>query len=126
MKFDELIEKYVILRDQKALLKADYDQKKAGLDALLDKMEAVILKQFDALGTDSVKTSAGTAYRSMRTSATVADWDALLAFIQANGAWEMLEHRCNKTAIEQFKSANDDLPPGVNFRAEAVIGVRRS
>lgn len=126
MKLNELIEKYVQLRDRKAQLKAEYDGKVAQIDAVLEKTEAVILRAFDEAGMDSVKTSAGTAYRSVRTQASIADWDAFFAFVQKHGAYELLERRCSKAGVEQYKSANDDLPPGVNWRAEVVVNVRRS
>jgi xanthine dehydrogenase molybdopterin-binding subunit B len=126
MKFDELVEKYIKLRERKAELKSQYEAKVGQVDTLMSQIEAVILTTFQQTGMDSVRTAAGTAYKSTRTSATIADWDSFLAFVKANGAFEMLERRCNKTAVEQFRAANDDLPPGVNFRAEVTIGVRRS
>lgn len=126
MQLNELVEKYIALRDRKAKFKAEYDAKVAELDAVMDKIEAVLLKTFDDTGMDSVRTSAGTAYKSLRTSVTVADWDAYREHIIANGAWELLEKRANKTAVEQYKSANDDLPPGLNWREERVINIRRS
>jgi deoxyribose-phosphate aldolase len=126
MKLNELVEKYIKLRDQKAAYKAEYDAKVAGIDALLEKMEVVLLKTFEEAGMDSVKTSSGTAYRTTRTSATVADWDAFLAYVKAHDAFELVERRCSKSAVEQFKAANDDLPPGLNWRAEQVVNVRRS
>lgn len=126
MKLNELAEKYILLRDKKSQLKAEYEGKVAELQAMMDKIEAVLLKTFDEAGIESVKTAAGTAYRSTRTQASVADWDVFLAFIQQQGAWEMLERRCSKSAVEQYKSANDDLPPGLNWREERVVNIRRS
>lgn len=126
MKLNELTEKYIQVRDRKSKLKANYDGKVAALDAVLDKIEAVLLASFEASGIDSVKTSAGTAYRATRTQASIADWDAFFAFVRENGAWEMLERRCSKAGVEQFKSANDDLPPGINWREERVVNIRRS
>ena len=58
-------------------------------------------------------------------SASVADWDAVLDHIRENDAWEMLERRVNKTAVEQFKAVNDDLPPGVNWSETQVVNFRR-
>lgn len=126
MKLNELAEKYILLRDRKSQIKAKYEAEAAEVQAVMDKIEAVLLKTFDEAGIESVKTAAGTAYRSTRTQASVADWDAFLSFVQQHGAWEMLERRCSKSAVEQFKSANDDLPPGLNWREERVVNIRRS
>ena len=37
-----------------------------------------------------------------------------------------LENRVNKTMVDQYKAANDDLPPGLNYRSEVTVGVRRA
>lgn len=126
MKLNELVEKYIAIRDKRAQLKAKYEAKAAVLDGVLDKIEATLLKTFDDVGMDSVKTSAGTAYRTLRTTASVADWDAFFAYVKEHNAWEMLERRCSKTAVEQFRAANDDLPPGLNWREERVVNIRRT
>lgn len=126
MKLNDLVEQYIKLRDKKAALKAEYDTKVAGVEALLDKIEAVLLKTFNETGMESVRTAMGTAYKSLRTSASIADWDAFYAYVKANEAHELVERRCNKTAVEQHKSATGDLPPGVNWREEQVVNVRRS
>lgn len=126
MKLNDLVEKYILIRDRKQKLKSDYEAKAGELDAVLDKIEAVLLKTFEETGMDSVKTSAGTAYRTVRTQASVADWDAFFAYVQKHGAFELLERRCSKSAVEQFKAANDDLPPGLNWREERVVNIRRS
>lgn len=123
---EELVEKYIQLRDKKAEIAAAYKEKVAKLDATLTKIEGVLLSQFDELGMESVRTKAGTAYKSSRASATVADWDTVLAYIQQNNLWNMLDHRVSKKAVEEFKEAHGDLPPGVNWREEIVVNVRRS
>lgn len=122
----ELIEKYITLREAKDKIKREAKEKTDRIDAVLDKMEGAILEEFQTTGVDSVKTAAGTAYRSTRTSATVADWDTVLAWVRQNDQWHMLERRVSKDAVVQFREANDDLPPGVNWREEQVVNVRRS
>lgn len=72
MKLDELVANYIKLRDKKSQLKKQYDEKVAKVDAVMDKMEAIILKTFQDSGIDSARTDAGTAYISTRTSASVA------------------------------------------------------
>lgn len=125
MKINELVDKYIELRDRKAGVKKEYDDKVAKIEQVMEKMEAVILKHLNETGAESFRTASGTAYKSNRTSATVADWDAFLAHVQRNEAWELLEHRAAKKAVEEFKAANDDLPPGINWRSEVVVNIRR-
>jgi len=126
MKLSELVEKYIELRDKKAQLKHAYDEKASKIDAVLDQIEGTLLKAFDAAGMDSAKTPAGTAYTSTKTTASVADKDSFMDFVKAKSEWHLLETRCSKTAVEQFKEVNGELPPGVNWREERVVNIRRS
>jgi len=126
MKLSELVGKYIELRDKKSQFKAEYDAKVAKIDDALEKIEGTLLKTFDTAGMDSVKTEAGTAYTTTRSSASVADKDAFLQHIKANDDWQLMEIRAAKTAVEQYKEANDDLPPGVNWREERVVNIRRN
>lgn len=126
MKVDELVDKYIKLRDKKASIKAEYEAKVEEYDKMLDGLESLLLNTFNETGMDSVKTASGTAYVSTRSSASVADWEAYFnGYVLPNEAWEMLERRANKTAIEQYKSANNELPPGINWTETRVINVRR-
>lgn len=126
MDINKLVDQYIQLRDKKAIIKAGYDAKVKNIEMALDKVEAVLLKHFESTGAESVKTSSGTAYKSTRTSVTVADWDSFLSYVRDEEAWELLEHRAAKKQVEEFKSANEALPPGLNYSAEVVINVRRS
>lgn len=127
MKLSEAVSLYIKLRDQKAQMKADFDAQVAPLQEKMDKLEAKLLEVFNNTGMDSVRTEFGTAYASVRTSASIADRDAFMDFVKANEEWALLEVRVSKTAVEQYRSANDDeLPPGINVREERVVNIRRS
>jgi hypothetical protein len=123
---NELIDKYIQLRDLKAQMKAKYEAKVAPVTEAMDRIEAKLLQQMRDQGAESFKTSFGTAYVSKRTSATVADWDGLLNFAREQELWNLLEKRVNKTAVDEYVAANEDLPPGVNYRTEYTVNVRRA
>jgi hypothetical protein len=38
----------------------------------------------------------------------------------------MLERRASKSAVEQYRDTNDELPPGLNWREEITVNIRRS
>lgn len=126
MKLDDLVVQYIALRDRRATRKQAFTNEDAADAALQKKIEAVLLKQFSALGMDSIKTEHGTAYRSLLTSVTVADREAFLEFCIGTGATELLDVRANKTSVVQYKEATGQLPPAVNWREEATVNVRRS
>lgn len=126
MKIDELVQKYIQIREKRSRLKAEYEEKVAPYTEAQDRIEALLLALFGELGVDSVRTAEGTAYTATRVSATVADWDAFIAFVKTNDAYEMIERRVSKAAVEQYKAANEDLPPGVNWSETRVVNFRRS
>ena len=126
MKVSELVSKYIELRDKKAQIKAEYDGKVAKVDEVLNKIESKFLEVFEQTGMDSVRTEFGTAYASLRTSVSIADKEAFMEFVKNNNEWPLLEVRPSKSAVEQYKSVTEELPPGVNWRAERVVNIRRS
>ena len=126
MKISDLVAKYVELRDKKAEYKGEYEAKVAKIDETLSKIECKLLEVFEMTGMDSVKTEFGTAYKSVRSSASVADRDAFMEFVKAHNEWQLVEVRAAKLAVEQFKDVNQDLPPGVNWREERVVNFRRA
>lgn len=125
MKLDELVEKYIALRDKKAVIKKEYDDKVATVDTLLDKIEVTLLKTLQETGLDSVSTKLGTAYTATRSTAKVADKEQFMNFVIQGENWEFLENRVSKEAVEQFKAANDDLPPGISWSEVRTVNVRR-
>jgi hypothetical protein len=122
---DDMVAKYIELRDRKAALKAQFTADTEAIDAMLDRCERHFLTVMNEQGLESLPTAAGVPYKQHRTSATVADWDQTLNWIKTEGAWHMLDRRVNKTAVEAYREANNDLPPGVNWRDEIVVNVRR-
>lgn len=125
MKLNDAIAAYVKLRDAKAALKKKHDEAAKPITEKMEKLENAILKAFQATGQESAKTSAGTAYKTTKSSATVADRDAFLEFVRAEGAWEFLENRVSKSAVEEYRQAHEALPPGVNYSSVVSLGVRR-
>lgn len=123
---DELVTKYIRIRDKKAAIVREHKEKIALIDGVLATAEAAILAQFVATGVESARTPNGTAYKQVRTSATVEDWDATLEFIRSGEHWQLLDRRVNKTGVEQYRTEHNDLPPGVKWVEDLVINVRRS
>ena len=126
MKLDLIVERYVQMRDKKAEMKAAYEASVASLNDGMAKLENAIMATLNEQGVESVRTAAGTAFKSVTNSATIADWDAFRDYCVANDRFDMFEKRCSKTAVEQFRAANDDLPPGVNWKSAVTVNVRRA
>lgn len=123
---DELIQRYVLIRDKKAELEAEHKTKVARINEVLKKIEVRLQEQMTETGADSLKTGHGTCYLSTRTTAKVADRDAFLQFVQDKNAWEFIESRVNAKAVEAFVEENQELPPGVTTTRFTTVGVRRA
>ena len=121
-----LVTRYIAARDMKTKLDNAHKAKLEPLIAAMEKTEAAILDFFNQHNMDSAKCEAGTAYRSMKSSATVNDMDAFLGFVRENDAWHFLEKRVAKTQVDEYVAQNTDLPPGITYSRMASINVRRS
>ena len=123
---EDLVKAYITLRDQKAALKAAQAEALKPYDEALAKLEAQALTALNQSGVESMKTAAGTVYSTTATSATVADKSAFMEYITNNGAFDLLDVRANKTAVQDYLAANNDVPPGVTVRREIKVGFRRA
>jgi hypothetical protein len=127
LKDSDLVGLYIQLRDRRAQRKAAYEHDDATDKGKQERIEGELLRRFQERGADSVSAKGiGTAYKSVRSTASVADWDSFLGYVRENEAWELIAHSCAKSSVQEFKAANDDLPPGISWREEVVVNVRRS
>ena len=123
---DEVVDRFIQLRDLRAQKVAAHKADTEAIEAGMKRCEGFILQHLNTHGMESIGTKAGTAYKHVTTSATVADWESALDFIKANNLWNLLDRKVNKTAVVEYRTENDDIPPGVNWREEAVVRIRRS
>ena len=79
---EKVIETYIKFRKQKDDIEAEAKEKVIGIKANLLKLEAWLKEKMDADGETQKKTPSGTAFITTTDFANVADWDAVLAFIQ--------------------------------------------
>ena len=126
MKLSDAVSLYIKMRDKKAQMKAEFDASVAPLNEKMEKLEAKLLDVFNKTGMDSVKTEFGTAYTTTRVTASVADRDIFMTHVRENDDWALLEVRASKSAVEQYRENNNDLPPGISMREERVVSIRRS
>ena len=77
-------------------------------------------------GAESMRTNAGTFYRTVRPSYTTTDWDSMYKFIVENDAFHLMQQRINNTNMKKFLEEYPDLlPPGLNSLSAYTVGVRK-
>lgn len=126
MTTEAAIAKFVAMRDRIAATKAEHVKQLAPFQAVKDLCEAWLIEDLNAANLKSVRSENGTAFKTTRTSATVENWDQALQFIKASNAWELLEHRVSKTAVEAIIADTQQGVPGVKITRETVLNVRKA
>lgn len=124
-RIDPLVERYVKLRDLKAKIKAEYDEKVGKLDEAMEKIESDLMSFLNQTGLETANSKFGTFFKRTTTSAKVADRDVFLHFVVEHDALNFLESRVNKTAVEEYIAENGALPPGVDVVRKVEISVNR-
>ncbi len=123
---EKLTRVYLKIRERKAQLSIDFKQQEKELTRQLDKVKAALLGYCKEQGAESVKTSEGIFYRSVRTRYWTSDWEAMHKFVMEHDVPEFLEKRLNQTTVRTFLEENPDaIPKGLNVDSEYVISVRK-
>lgn len=123
---DELVKKYIQLRDRKAALEKECKEKVGPINEALARCEKIFLAKMNEEGLESLPTKEGVPYKTTKTSATVADPAAYRQWVIDNQQWAGLDVKANKTFVKEYKEENQDLPPGINWYEEVAVNVRRS
>jgi hypothetical protein len=124
--FEVLVDRYVKLRDRLKEVDDAHKEKTKPAREMLEQMNGQLLDMLNKAGGDSMKTKAGTVYRTSKKSATIADGAEFRRFVIGGEHWDLVDWRANATAIQVFADENNSMPPGVNFTQHYVVGVRRA
>ena len=125
MTVDQVIEAYLKYRNKKEALEAEIKDQVKELKDKMAKLEAWIKTKADAEGVTSFKTAHGTAFVTTNDYANVADWDAVLAFVKENEAYDMLEKRVSKNGVRGYIDEHKTVPSGVNYGTRIDVNVRK-
>tara|TARA_R110000744_G_scaffold2196_6_gene8781 strand:+ start:5351 stop:5794 length:444 start_codon:yes stop_codon:yes gene_type:complete len=123
---EKLTRVYLKIRNKKAQLSSDYKKQEDDLNQKLDKVKAALLDYCKEQGLESVKTSEGLFYRSVKTRYWTSDWEAMHKFVMEHDVPEFLEKRLNQTSVKIFLEENPEtVPMGLNVDSEYIISVRK-
>lgn len=127
MTVDDLTNAYMVLRNERERLSAEYKKADGALVEDQAKIEAQLLEICSQQNVDSMRTSHGTVIRSIKPRVHVIDWDNFYQYIMDNNAPQLLQKRVHESNFAEFISERRDegLPPGVNMVREYTITVRK-
>ena len=122
---DEMVKVYRDVRDNLSVERKIYKQVEANSKDLMARLSIGLRDKADELGVDTFNTQYGTAYRNLKKSYRVGNWDLILDFIKRTGNYQMLEKRIGKIATGEIHQALQEVPPGVEFSTEVEFTVRK-
>ena len=124
---EKLIRVYIKMREKKAELSQELEAKISDMDEKMKTVKSGILEHMKEIGADSLRTDAGTVYRTVRTTYSTNDWDSMNKFILEHSVPELLEKRIHQTNMKAFLEEHPDvLPPGLNANMEYSVTIKRS
>jgi hypothetical protein len=124
-RLDDIVGAYVSTRDEKEALIERHKAEVANYNQRLQDIEQWCLMHLNAIGAESVRAVTGTVYAKNRVSVTVSDPSDFFNWVREHEAFDMLEARASKPAVETYLASTGELPPGINRRVEKIIGINR-
>lgn len=122
---DQLVAAYVQLRDKRAARRAAFTEMDVVDKCKQEEIAKVLILRLKNAQAESIVSGGCVASLATRPLATVGNRDAFLWFVVSKGAWNMLDARCDKEAVCSHVLIHGTPPPGIIFREEAIIRVRR-
>ena len=124
---EKLTRIYIKMREKKAEVAKEMEDKVSKIESDMKTVKTAILQHMKDIGAESLKTSAGVVYRTVRTTYSTSDWESMHKFILEHGVPELLEKRIQQTNMRAFLEDNPELlPPGLNANAEYSVTIKRS
>ena len=123
---DKLTRVFLKIRAKRSELSAAFKEEDGDLQAQQDSIKRALLDHCKEHGVESVRTSEGLFYRTVKTRYWTSDWESMYKFIDEHSVPEFFEKRLNQTNVKQFLEENpESVPPGLNVDSEYLIAVRK-
>tara|TARA_R110002012_G_scaffold121828_2_gene271492 strand:+ start:1467 stop:1868 length:402 start_codon:yes stop_codon:yes gene_type:complete len=123
---EKLVKAYIKIRQKRSELSAKFKEEESKLDLKIDKIKRALLGHCKEHNVESVRTSEGIFFRTVKQRFWTSDWEHMYKFIRTHNVPEFFEKRLNQTSVKQFLQDNPDLiPEGLNVDSEYVVSVRK-
>lgn len=123
---DKLVKAYITLRTKRSELSAEFKAQDEALLTKQDKIKKALLDHCKEHDVESVKTSEGVFYRTIKRRYWTSDWPSMYEFVLEHQVPEFFDKRLNQSNVKQFLEENPDLiPPGLNAETEYAVAVRK-
>jgi hypothetical protein len=126
VKADRLVKAYIAMRDKRAELSKEYTNADREIEQQMEMVEAELVKMCRDVGADSLRTSFGNVYKTVKTSYETSDWDNMYKFVVENNIPHVLQRRISSLNMKQFLEENPTLMPiGMNVVNKYAVMIKR-
>jgi len=123
---EKLVKAYIAIRNKRSELSAEFKAQDGALLEKQDKIKEALLNHCKEHNVESVKTTEGVFYRTIKRRYWTSDWTSMYDFVLEHRVPEFFDKRLNQTNVKQFLEENPDLiPPGLNAETEYTVAVRK-
>ena len=123
---EKLVKVYIKMRAKQQEMQQEFKEQEEALKEKMAKVKEALLTHCKEHNVDSVRTSEGLFFRSVKTNYWTSDWESMGKFIVENNAPELLEKRLHQGNMKQFLEEHPELlPPGLNVDSAYSVVVRR-
>ena len=105
----KITEVYLKIKAKREKLSTEYNEADDKLVRQQDKIKSTLLRYLKENDIKSVKTDAGTFYRTVKQTYWTSDWEQMHKFIMKHEVPEFLEKRLNQTAVREYLEENPDV-----------------
>lgn len=123
---DALTKTYLKIKAKRSEVKAKFDEEDGVLKEQQEQVKRALLDYCKEHDVESVRTSSGMFYRSLKTRYWTSDWESIYKFVLEHGVPELFAKSLNQTNVKQFLEENPEVvPKGLNVDSEYSISVRK-
>lgn len=124
---EKLVRVFLKMRGVRDRMVKEHEVALGELEAQMQSVRQALLGYCKDHSVESVRTTEGSFYRSLKRRYWTNDWEAMGRFIVEHDVPELLEKRLHQANTQAFLEQNPELlPPGLNVDSEFTVTVRKS
>ena len=121
------VKAYLKIKAKRTELSANFETEDTILKDQQDMIKTELLGYLKENDLKSVKTEAGTFYKTIKTRYWTSDWAEMHKFVLEHKVPEFFEKRLSQANVKEFLEENPEaVPKGLNSDSEFVVTVRKS
>jgi len=124
---EKMIRVYIKMRTARDKLVKEHDEELAKIETGMLSIKQALLAHCKENNIESVRTTEGMFYRTIKRRYWTSDWESMGKFIVEHNVPELLEKRLHQGNTQTFLEQNPDLlPPGMNVDSEYSVTVKKA